>query len=261
MGIFALRTRPGPPVPGTVRELSPELRMLMPPRFEVVAECLTSGEGSVQACQVVGEELARDGASLQEALAGLRETSQLVGGVDPAYDDVSALLVAWSDATLAYLHQVSCEEPMTGLASPAHLRSRLAELYRGQLREAASTHLGDRCCLVVLDLPHDRHGAAVATPASRVASTGQSITRSLRMARLGEAARTVFNGSETIGRISPNRVVVVADRDERLGKRVRLLRRLVEGVELDGHASRIWIEGLPATDAGATMLLDELARP
>ena len=48
---------------------------------------------------------------------------------------------------------------------------------------------------------------------------------------------------------------------QRDGKRVRLLRRLVEGVELDGHSSRIWIEGLPGTDAGATMLLDELARP
>ncbi len=255
MGIFALRTRPvpmaGPEVSG---ELTPELRLALPPRFEAVAEALASGSGSVAACRVVGQELARDGASLEEALDALRETSRTVCGIDPAYDDISALLVAWSEATLAYLHQISCEEPMTGLASPAHVRSRLAELFRGQLREAAHTHLGDRYCLVVLDLPHDRHGM---TPAPK----GQSITRSLRMARLGEAARTVFSGAETIGRISPNRVVVIAERDERLSKRVRLLRRLVEGVELDGHSSRIWIEGLPGTDAGATMLLDELARP
>lgn len=253
MGIFALRPRTSPTaVPDCGGELSPELRLLLPPRFEAVAECLGSGTGSVAACRVVGQELARDGASLEEALAGLRETTQLVRGVDPSYDDVVALLVAWADTSLAYLHQVSCEEPMTGLASPAHVRSRLAELYRGQLREAAHTQLGERCCLVVLDLPHDRHGTAAA---------GQSITRSLRMARLGEAARTVFSGAETIGRISPNRVVVIAERDERLGKRVRLLRRLMEGVELDGQPSRIWIEGLPGTDLGATMLLDELARP
>lgn len=256
MGIFALRSRTTPsPVVDTAEELSPELRLLLPPRFEAVAEALTSGSGSVAACRVVGQELARDGASLAEALDALRETSRLVGGVDPSYDDISALLVAWSDATLAYLHQISCEEPMTGLASPAHVRSRLAELFRGQLRQAAHTHLGDHHCLVVLDLPHDRHGMVSTGPG------GQSITRSLRMARLGEAARTVFSGAETIGRISPNRVVVIAERDERLGKRVRLLRRLVEGVELDGHSSRIWIEGLPGTDAGATMLLDELARP
>ncbi|WP_426245096.1 hypothetical protein [Nocardioides sp. LHG3406-4] len=206
------------------------------------------------ACRFVGQELARDGASLEEALEALRRTSRLVCRVDPSYDDVAALLVAWSDTTLAYLHQISCEEPMTGLASSAHVRSRLAELFRGQFREAAHTRLGDWYCLVVLDLPHDRHGLVAAR-------NGLSITRSLRMARLGEAARTVFNGAETIGRISPNRVVVIADRDERLGQRVRLLRHLVEGVELDGHACRIWIEGLPGTDAGAMMLLDELARP
>ncbi len=255
MGIFALRARTIPVADsGVSGELSPELRLGLPPRFEAVAEALASGSGSVSACRVVGEDLARDGASLEEALDALRKTSRSVCDRDPSYDDVSALLVAWSDATLAYLHQISCEEPMTGLASPAHVRSRLAELFRGQLREAAHTYLGDRYCLVVLDLPHDRHDMVAA-------ARGQSITRSLRMARLGEAARTVFSGAETIGRISPNRVVVIAERDERLGKRVRLLRRLVEGVELDGHSSRIWIEGLPGTDAGATMLLDELARP
>ncbi len=255
MGIFAIRSRG---VPTTDRaladELTPEIRLGLPQRFEAIAEALASGTGSVSACRVAGKELARDGASLEEALDGLRETSRSVCDRDPEYDDVSALLVAWSETTLGYLHQISCEEPMTGLSSPAHVRSRLTELFRGQLREAANTHLGDSYCLVVLDLPHDRHGMVAE-------ARGQSITRSLRMARLGEAARTVFSGTETIGRISPNRVVVIAEREERLGKRVRLLRRLVEGVELDGQASRIWIEGLPGTDAGAAMLLDELARP
>ncbi len=257
MGIFDLRARTVPVAdPAAGGDLTSGLRLRLPPRFEAVAEALAAGAGSVSACRVAGAELARDGASLDETLDALRETSRAVCGRDPSYDDVSALLVAWSDATLAYLHQISCEEPLTGLASPAHVRSRLAELIRGQLREAAHPHLGDRYCLVVLDLPHDRHNRH-----NMVAAGDRSITRSLRMARLGEAARTVFSGAETIGRISPNRVVVIAEREERLGKRVRLLRRLVEGVELDGQMSRIWIEGLPGTDAGVTVLLDELARP
>lgn len=166
-------------------------------------------------------------------------------GGEPAYDAVHALSVAWSEATLAYLHQLSCEDPMTGLASLAHVRSRLSEIYRGDLRDADSTR--ERTALVVVDvpvLPHD------------------TVTRALRMARLGTAARTVFVGDEVIGRIGSHRIVVVAARDDRLGQRVALLRRLVHGGSSNGQdrLARIWIEGLPAGDAGAAALLDELAR-
>ena len=38
--------------------------------------------------------------------------------------------MAWSDATLEYLHDLSCEDPLTGLASLAHVRTRLDEIYR-----------------------------------------------------------------------------------------------------------------------------------
>src|SRR3546814_12395233 len=65
---------------------------------------------------------------------------------EPAFADVRALSMAWSESTLAYLHQLSCEDPLTGLASLAHIRSRLSELYRGA-RAADETH-----ALVVLDL-------------------------------------------------------------------------------------------------------------
>src|SRR3546814_7933681 len=98
--------------------------------------------------------------------------------------------MAWSESTLAYLHQLSCEDPLTGLASLAHIRSRLSELYRGA-RAADETH-----ALVVLDLPNDPVG-------------GDSFTRAMRLVRLGEVARTVFAGSETIGRSGSHRVVVL----------------------------------------------------
>ena len=254
MGIFALRPRSVPGTPDVGGELSTELRLSLPPRFEAVAEALHAGSDPTPACRVVGHDLARDGASLQEALEGLRETTHAVTGRDPAYDDIAALLGAWSDATLAYLHQVSCEEPMTGLASVSHLRSRLGELFRAQRRHQGSGHLGDHYCLVVVDLPFDRHG-----PAGSAAD--QSIVRSLRMARVGEAVRTVFVGSETIGRVGADRVVVIAERDPQLGKRVGLVRRLVEGLAPGGRSSHVWIEGLPASDAAAAALLDELARP
>ena len=75
--------------------------------------------------------LARDGADLGEALDGLRATYARVQGGEPDFRALRALCIAWSEETLGYLHQLSCEDPLTGLASLAHLRARLSEVYRG----------------------------------------------------------------------------------------------------------------------------------
>ena len=83
-------------------------------------------------------------------------TSFQVTGVEPSFHNISALCAAWSESTLAYLHQMSCEDPMTGLTSLAHVRTRLSELYRGDLRAEGSTQL--RYALVLADLPKDAPG-------------------------------------------------------------------------------------------------------
>ena len=92
----------------------------------------------IGACTVVGRDVARDGAALGEALSGLRATYHLVLGTPPAFEATEALSVAWSEATLQYLHDLSCEDPLTGLASLAHVRTRLDEIYR----EADLTDVG-----------------------------------------------------------------------------------------------------------------------
>jgi GGDEF domain-containing protein len=242
MGIFAIRARRSPVAdPGASGELSDGRWSGLPPRFEAVAEVLASGSDSTGACEVAGRTLAQDGASLEDSLEGLRTTWRLVHGCDPSYVAVKALLAAWSDATLAYLHQISCEDPMTGLATLTHVRSRLTEMLRD-----GTDH---RRALVVCELPDD--------PRS-------TLTRAMLLTRLGEAARTVFPGPEVIGRVGARRVVVIADRDERIGARVRVLRALASplGQEQAGpeRPPRIWIEGVPATDAAVRALLDELAR-
>ena len=56
-----------------------------------------------------------------------------------------------------------------------------------------------------------------------------------------------------------HRVGILTRRDDHLGRRVRVLRTLLDGAEPHGLV-RVWIEGLPSTDAVAGMLLDELAR-
>ena len=49
--------------------------------------------------------------------------------------------------------------------------------------------------------------------------------------------------------------MVITPRNDLLPGRVSLLRRMVTE-----QADRVWIEGLPDTDASAVHLLDELAR-
>lgn len=197
---------------------------------------------------MTGRSLALDGASLEEVLEDLRATSRAVTGRDPAYAEVRAISVAWSEATLAYLHQLSCEDPLTGMASLGHVRSRLTELYRRQCRSGHG--LQDTHALVVADLPHDRPGQMV--------DEGDTLSRTMRMVRLGEAARTVFAGDETIARLGTNRIVVLVERDASLGRRVAIMRKMLT---MTPYPTRVWIEGLPDSDAGVALLLDELARP
>ena len=249
MGFFATLTRKSlTDGPEAGRELPERVRVGLPRRFEAVGEALASGHGSLEACEVAGRSLAEDGASLDEVLAGLRATALAVVGHDPSYADVHALSVAWSEATLAYLHQLSCEDPLTGLASLAHVRSRISELYRGRRRDQPP--LEQTHAFVVVDLPHDRPGHHRAD--------GDTLSRTLRLVRLAEAARTVFPASQTIARMGSNRVVAVVERDAQLGRRVALLRTMLADSE---HPVRVWIEGLPSSDNGAAHLLDELARP
>lgn len=217
---------------------------LVPPSFMPVAEALEIGRDATDACLVVGAQLAESGTSLEEALQQLRATSQTVIGQDPAFTHVEALCLAWSESTLGYLHQISCEDPMTGLASLAHLRSRLSELYRAERRAGA---VPDNYALVILEVPTYAGGGA------------DHISRALVMAQLGQAARTVFVGGEATGRVGLRRIAVLATRDSALSRRVALLRTLTEAGDLRAGA-RVWIEGLPPTDVGAGNLLDELAR-
>ena len=140
--------------------------------------------------------LAGDGVSLDEALEGLMITSTLVRGRDPEYDELVALSTAWSEATLGYLHRLSCDDPLTGLATQPHVRSRLSDLYRA--RERSPERPLDTHALVVVEIrPGD-----------------EGLEQRMTLAQVGRTSRTVFAGSETIGAIGLRRVVVIAERDE-----------------------------------------------
>lgn len=209
-----------------------------PVAFDAVGECLASGSDTVVACEVAGAGLARDGWSLAEVLDALAEVTRSRAGREPRHDESRAVAVAWSEATLAYLHGLSCEDPLTGLASPAHLRTMLAALYRAA--GAEPSRVGSAHALVVV----------VAAPGAD--PDPDALTRAMLVAQHGATVRSVFSGTETIAPLAPGRLVVLAERDEHLARRVDLVLRMVGG--------SAWIEGLPETDEAAAALLDELAR-
>ncbi len=249
MGIFATRTRKDAQaevVPDDGAALGAQGSL--PARFEAVGERLDAGHDASAACAMVGRELARDGADLGEALDGLRTTYARVLGGEPDFRAVRALGVAWGEETLGYLHQLSCENPLTGMASLAHLRARLTEVYRGSEQGEVATTTSH--ALVVLDLP----------PLARPSAGRGAFESTMRLVRLAESARMAFPGGETICQANPRRVVVLARRGDLLAQRVGLLRDLVEDLGLERERTRVWIEGLPSSDHGAGLLLDEIGR-
>jgi hypothetical protein len=259
MGIFATLVRRGAHAEATADAvLAEDVRGLrLPARFEAVGERLAAGHDASSACALVGRETARDGADLGEALDGLRTTYARVQGGEPDFRALRALCVAWSEETLGYLHQLSCEDPLTGLASLAHVRARLSEVYRSAEQGERSTNTSH--ALVVVDVPLLAQRSSV--EGGRTGFEGSAgFESALWLARLADYARLVFPGGETIGQASPSRLVVVAERGDLLAPRVGLLRGLVEDMDPRGERARVWIEGLPPSDDGAGLLLDEIAR-
>ena len=245
MGLFAtFAKRSSSTTGGKSQELSERLRQQLPARFEAVGEALAAGSEAHAACAVVGRDLARDGVDLSEALHGLRSTFALVVEREPDFESTRALGIAWSDETLGYLHEVSCENPLTGMATLAHLRGRLAEIQRGA--ESRGTATESVYALVVVDVP-------------LLAGSTDHLASSLVMAQVASQVRLVFEGDETIGEASPTRLLVIAERDD-LGGRVSTLRELLDEVTPPDSVVRLWIEGLPPTAAATSTLLDELAR-
>lgn len=229
------------------RELTEDQRQGLPAGFEAVGEALASGDSPVAACAVVGRAMACDGASLGEALSGLRATYHAVVGVDPSFDASEALSVAWGESTLDFLHDLSCEDPLTGLVSLSHLRTRLSEVYREADRTGIS--LRDTHALLVVD----------AASGARLAGADAPFARALRLAEVAEAVRTVFCGEETLGRVGGNLVVALVRRDPGLGDSVTLLDEILADLGLGGEV-RLWLEGLPANPDLGVKVLSDLAR-
>jgi GGDEF domain-containing protein len=234
--------------PEAEAELTRHVRIALPVRFEAVAEAIAAESDVTDPCAVVGRDVAQDGTALGEALESLRSTYEMVLGSPPPFEATEALSVAWSDATLEYLHDLSCEDPLTGLASLSHIRTRLAEIYRESELTDAVVSTSHALVIVELSFGQPTEGA------------GHHFTRALRLAQVAEALRGVYSGGQTLGRLGLDRAVAVVPRSVDLGLTVATLREFLADLDLGRTDVRVWIEGLPAAASSATLLLDDLAR-
>jgi hypothetical protein len=216
--------------------------------YLAIAEALHDGADVVPASDEVGRQLAADGVSLPEALDGLGALYRSISGGEPAFAAVRALSSSWAEASLVYLHSLSCEDPLTGLSSLAHLRSRLGELYREA--ELRGTSVPQTNALVVVE-PITARGTA-------------PIDRELRLVDAAACLRIVFSGGDVLGSLVARRAAALVGREPNLPQQVEAVRALITQWRLESDVpqlARVWIEGLPSTDAMAGRVLDELARP
>lgn len=228
------------------RRLTELERQRVPLGYEAVAEALVAGRSPVAASAVVGRDQAQDGVSLGETLSGLAAAYAAVRAGVPDFAAAEAMSVAWGEATLEFLSDVTCEDPLTGLASAPHLRARLSEVYRGA--ELDQTSVRRTHALVVVDVPRPRLDVSGDRPFSQA----------LGLAAVAETARAVFAGEETVARLGPDRIAVLTRRTDALGADVAAVRAKLGRLGLPAEP-RVWIEGLPGRRELATRLLSELA--
>ena len=206
------------------------------PGWGSVGEALAGEDRSpavLERCRMVGRALAEAGASVGEGLEGLRSTTLLVRGREPSFEEALAVADGWAEATLSWMHRLTCADPATGLATEAHVLQLLTDAYRW------SPHEPERLLLVVIEL-----AAGEPSPAH---------TR--RVSLVGGAAGSAFPDAHAVARFGPRRVAVLAPRAPNVPARMALLVRMLD----DQHA-KVWVEPLPASEESAAWLLGELAR-
>lgn len=230
------------------------------PEVDALAEAVAStgpvapvdAAGWLPACDRLGRARADAGVGLGEALDDLCALWRLLPAGAPPLPVVRAVAEAWADASLCHLATSTCEDPLTGLATAAYLRTRLAEVYREAERGAVPVPASHALLVVAAEPPDADPDDPDATGA-----TGWRMLRH-RLA-VGVCLRTALSGGETLAALSATSAVGLVGRGPHLPPMLAGLR-----TGLTAHAAlrpvRIWLEPLPPRLDEAYALLADLAR-
>ncbi|HZK35675.1 MAG TPA: hypothetical protein VFC57_01810 [Aeromicrobium sp.] len=207
-------------------------------------DALESGHGNLAAvAHVVGASAAHDGSPLQELFGYLERAYARVRGEQPEFDVVTAAAVAWTESAIRHDHDMSCEDPLTALATLPHLRCRIGGVYRRAERDGVRAN--ETFSLLVVELPP---------------TSGGALSEPLAMLEAADSLRTVYNGDETIAQVAPRRIVSLVERSRTDRASLELLHILLRRGGVGPLEPRMWIEALPRSVDGVGWLLSELGR-
>jgi hypothetical protein len=215
---------------------------------DAVVDSLLDDGDHVRPCADLARRRARDGVSLAETLDDLAALFSAARLGPPPFATVRAVSLAWTEASTEQVDATGCFDPRSGLATTAHVRTRLFELY--QEAAWAGHNLGETHTLVFVEL------------ADRPERGRDLWEDSLRMTDVAECMRAVFDAGQTIGLAGDARAVAVVPRSTEVPRNVECLRRLLNDwhhFASVGVPPRIWVEPLPPAREAAGRLLNELA--
>ncbi|MFE1166306.1 hypothetical protein [Nocardiopsis sp. NPDC058789] len=205
------------------------------PSVDAVCEAYTTGTDLTEPCTRLGEARARSGVEVGRALADLDAFGEVVGWEHVPLALVRALAEGWVEGGRG---RDTCQDPLTGLANEAYLRTRVRELYRSA-EETVPAAFDHHLVVVALD------------------PTLDPWRRAARLIVLGHELNRFFTRGESVCLASRARIAVVARDEPALRTEIDELR---SGIGWE-HGAAVWSVPLPATHREASALLDGLGRP
>lgn len=230
---------------------------VLPPAFVQAAYQL---EGGVVEEETVICEVARSYVGVDTNLSGflddLDTTYRALGWERPSRELVRAAVEAWADELSGRFDSISCQDPLTGLATIHHLRTRLADLYgSGMVVRPAGSRTFPWLLLVTLpvELPaRKRRGCEAAI---------HPVERALHLAVIGHVMRGVVAGIDTLAAVGAHTAVAIvydADMDRGVAHLIEVLQSRPDtgwSTEAD-----VRVLALPSTIGEARRLIDRLRR-
>ncbi|YCK33155.1 hypothetical protein ACNF49_03330 [Actinomadura sp. ATCC 39365] len=104
------------------------------PAVAYAIRAATDGGDLPRACEELGAARAGAGVGINEGLGDLAALFAVTDRGEPTFPLVRAYAAGWAEQSFAPMSDLQCEDPLTGLATVAYLRTRLGELYRGRSR-------------------------------------------------------------------------------------------------------------------------------
>lgn len=210
------------------------------PACDAAVEALLSDLPTPAPMARLGQVRAELGCTIEESMDDLAALYAAAGADGPPLPAVRALAGGWAESGLREVGAASCFDPVTGLASRAHLEARLCELYR----DRRPGHPAERLCLVVVDV--DAPTALAGLPS---------------LHRTSEALRRTFTQGCILARIGQGRFAAVAPIGPALPCSLEALESLLADTdEHDTTVAAVWVESLPRTYRLVHGLLEDLSR-